>query len=192
MNLEEYREWLKENGNNEEVMAYEVAKRIVNYHMTVNWASDYEVRCYPRKVFQTDKERLEFDLILEVEWESNRKYKRLIGIEFKETDFSKVIVQAIARRDFVDYMYIATRNVIVDPLDILRLVDFGIGWVIWEEGFVKLMFPAKYCRCSQVYRLLRYLAEKAVEDVIREMKAEDRISKNMSLFEFVEMERDAP
>jgi hypothetical protein len=187
MNLEEYREWLKENSNQEEKMAYEVAQKIVNYHIS-DWAADYEVSCHPRKVFQTDKERLEFDLIIELEWESNRKYRRLIGVEFKETDFGKVVVQAIARCDFVDYMYVATRNVIPDSYDLLRLFDFGIGWIVWEEDFVKLLFPAHFRRYSGVSRLIDYLARRALEQAIEEMKLERRIAENMSLLDFVEVD----
>lgn len=190
MDLEEYRGWLKENGNKEEAAAYEVAKRIVNYH-TVEVDADLYVKCYPRRVFQTEKERLEFDLVIEVEWESNRKYKRLIGVEFKEYDADKVVVQAIAKRPFVNYMYVATRNILMDPVNILRLSDFGIGWVVWEiytdsdETFTKIIFPAKYNRHGDVYGLLRYLASRAIEEVLEEKMLEGKIAKNMSLLEFM-------
>ncbi len=183
MNLEEYKKWLEQNGNQEEKMAYDVVK-VILYHHTLNIYSDYKVDLHPRRVFNTKKERLEFDLLIELEWESNRKYKRLIGVEFKETDFSKVVVQAIARREFVDYMYVATRNVIPDKVDLFRLFDFGIGWVIWSEDFVKLLYPASYYRAGNVVSLIEYLSRKILEEKIEEIRLKQRIAENMSLFEF--------
>jgi len=186
MNLKEYKEWLEKNANQEEKMAYEVAERIIDYHTDDNY-HDWKAEVYPRKVLVRDlihkQERLEFDLVIKIEWTSNRKYERLIGVEFKEYDMDKVVVQAIARRHFVDYMYIATRNVSIDPVNLLRLVDFGIGWVVWSD-FVKLIFPSKFNRFGHIDNLLHYLAKKAIEEEIEKMKLESKIARNMKLFEF--------
>lgn len=185
MKLEEYKKWIKQNANQEEVMAYEVARRIIKYHTMYH--DDCEVSCFPRKILTHGKNRLEFDLVIKIEWETNKRYERLIGVEFKEYDMDKVIMQAIARRFFVDYMYIATRNVVATPYDIFRLTDFGIGWVVWEERFVKMLFPAKFERFGGVYDMLQYLAKKAVEEVIEKKKKEYKLSKFMSLFDYVEV-----
>ena len=184
MDLENYEKWLEANGNKEESAAREVVNEIIEYH-TRNIKSNissYEISCFPRKIYQTKKEKLEFDLIIVLEWQSNRHFRRVIGVEFKETDFAKVVVQAIARRDFVDYMYVATRNVIPELYDLFRLLDFGIGWVVWDDKFAKLIFPAKFHRHSQVMQLIDYLARKALEEHVEEMKREENIVK---LFNFI-------
>ena len=170
MNLEEYREWLKQNANQEEAKAYEVAQEIINYHSTFWYRSEkFEVELFPRKVITHEGDRLEFDLIMVFEWVTDtfghkRTYTRTVGVEFKETDIRKVIQQAIRRRDFVDYMYIATRNVVLDHLEHILMAEFGIGWVIWDEDFAKMIIPSHYkYPVHSIVNIIDYLAEKAVE-----------------------------
>ena len=47
---------------------------------------------------------IEFDVLIEAETPTGRI--RWISVELKESDVSKVINQAIVRRDFVDYSYV--------------------------------------------------------------------------------------
>ncbi|RLI76562.1 hypothetical protein DRP05_12660, partial [Archaeoglobales archaeon] len=84
MELEEYKEWIKQNANQEEVMAYEVAKRIIKYHQSEYNETIAEV--FPRKILTKDRERIEFDLVVKLEMIGKRTTTRLIGIEFKEWD----------------------------------------------------------------------------------------------------------
>jgi len=104
-------------------------------------------------------------------------------VEFKEYDMDKVLRQAVLRSAYTDYMYIATRNVLVEPEDLLILADYGIGWIIWDDGFVKMLIPSKF-RSSNVTRLMEHLARKAVERAIEEVKKESRITKAMTLLDF--------
>ena len=191
MKLEEYKEWLKKKGNYEEVAAYKVAKKIVDWHTSDIDCSKLDVEVYPRHVLSRKdllsekEERIEFDLVIKLVWTTTkgRRYERLIGVEFKEYDMRKVVIQAIRRRDFVDYMYVATRNIVVDYTDLFYLADFGIGWLIYDDdGFVKMLIPAKYSYGSGVYELLKSLAEKAVNEVLEDI----RRRRNTILFEFVE------
>jgi hypothetical protein len=183
MKIEEYKEWLIDNGNKEEEYAYEVTKEIVNWH-TLHIDISVDVNCYPRKIIQTRREKIEFDLVIQLEWYSNHYYKRLIGVEFKDTDVEKVIDQAIIRRRFVDYMYIATANIAINPEQLLRIVDYGIGWVVWGKDFTKLVFLSKFQRHGRSEILIKYLAKKAVEEVIQEMIEDGKTSK---LFQFMEI-----
>lgn len=187
MTLDEYREWLKENANKEEEMAYEVAEEVIRYHTM--WKEGVEATLYPRSIFQNKKEKLEFDLVIVVEWESEglvtRKIKRTIGVEFKETDIDKVIKQAIARRDYVHYMYIATKPVTLMPQQLFLLADYGIGWVVWRKGkFANLVLGSRLERNSDVMTLLEYFARKAVEKAIRDIKEEVKTTRDMSLLDF--------
>jgi len=143
LSIEEYREWLKENGNQEEKMALEVVDKIIFNHITCGLSDKYkyDIKLYPRHILKSDRIRIEFDLIISVELTSKKTKKRYIGVEFKEYDISKVIDQAIIRRNFVDYMYIATRPNIMQilPQDLYKLVLHGIGWVIWTEPHIVIM-----------------------------------------------------
>jgi len=188
MNLEEYKEWLKQNANLEEANAYEVAKEIIEYHSNF-WerGRDLRVELFPRKVIVHEGDRLEFDLVMVFEWVTDtfgykRTYTRTVGVEFKETDVKKVLHQAIRRRDFVDYMYIATRNVVLDHIDHILMAEFGIGWVVWDEDFAKMIIPSHYkYPVHSIKEIINYLAEKAVED-----KLEKKL-KELKLVDFFQL-----
>jgi len=184
MNLEEYREWLKQNANKEEASAYEVAKEIIDYHNSF-WGMDEpsKVELFPRKVITHNGDRLEFDLVITVSWVRDvfhykRTYTRTIGVEFKETDISKVIQQAIKRRDYVEYMYIATRrNVVLNNLEHILMAEFGIGWVVWSEDFAKMVIPSHYkYPVHSIREIVWYLADKAVEEKLRKKLKEVKLS----------------
>lgn len=185
MNLEEYRDWLKENGNKEEEMAYEVAKEVVHYHTWYLETGDVKVECFPRHIVTAEKERLEFDLILQLTWETNRFYKRLIGIEFKEFDISKCLSQAIARREHVDYMYIATKDVKIDPLDLFRMIDYGIGWIVWDMGFVKMLFGSRM-DSRNLTKFIKTYTRRVIEETLDELAKERKVQNGLTLLDFVE------
>mgnify|MGYP000335995253 CR=1 FL=1 len=168
MELEEYKEWIKQNANQEEVMAYEVAKRIIKYHTMYN--DDCEVSCFPRKILTKDRERIEFDLVVKLEMIGKRTTTRLIGIEFKEWDIKKVILQAIVRRQFVDYMYIATRIVSLDYVDLFQLAYFGIGWIVFDEddNFVKIIVPARFSYSNSTLHLIKEIIRSSIEEIVKE------------------------
>ena len=166
MNIEEYRKWLEKHGNIEEQKAYEVAKEIIKYHSSGSW-SETEAELFPRKVLAREKEKVEFDLLIKLTFKGERRTtERLIGVEFKEYDTKKVIHQAIIRRDFVDYQYIATRFVMLDYSDLFLLAHYGIGWVVWDDNFVKLLVPAKW---SMPTTDLHYIVRELIRDTVKEI-----------------------
>jgi hypothetical protein len=184
MNLKEYKEWLNKNGKREEKRAYDVANCIVDWHLRRIIYEDLNIEVYPRHWIFTEKERLEFDLLMHLEWRSDRKYRRVIGIEFKESDFRKVVSQAVIRREYVDYMWIATRNIVPNVESLILLLDSGIGWILWERDFIKILIPAKYHRGSIKY-LIEHLAKVEVDRVVRELVEEAKVSASIrNLFDF--------
>ncbi|MFA4663339.1 hypothetical protein [Pyrococcus kukulkanii] len=166
MNLEEYREWLREHGNLEEANALGVLDVIVRHHTAGTNLELKEV--HPHVWLNGNNEKLEFDLLIILR---NRKgHVRRIGVEFKEGDVKKVLAQAIARQPYVDYMYIATRSwVTLDFEDLFVMGYYGIGWVVWEEGFAKMIVSAKYHSPASS---LEYMIERAVK-----IKVEEEFSK---------------
>ena len=185
MNLEEYQEWLKQNANKEEASAYEVAKEIIDYHNSF-WGMDEpsKVELFPRKVITHNGDRLEFDLVIVISWvretfHYKRTYTRTIGVEFKETDISKVIQQAIKRRDYVEYMYIATqRNVVLNHLEHILMAEFGIGWVVWDENFAKMVFPSHYqYPVHSIMDIISHLVKKTVDKYLKEKMNETKATK---------------
>lgn len=164
MNLEEYKEWLKENANEEEKKAYEVAKAIINYHES-EW-SDCEADLLPRAIVKGEKERLEFDLLIKLTMKGRqRTTERLIGVEFKETDIRKAVHQAVVRRPYVDYQYIATRFVLMDYIDLFYMASYSIGWVVWSEDFVKIVVAS---RMQTPYAHMRELVTAMVKEIVKE------------------------
>lgn len=150
-------------------MAYEVVRRVINHHQ-----SDYNetlAEVFPRKIITKDRERIEFDLIVKLEFKGERRTTtRLIGIEFKEWDIKKVILQAIVRRQFVDYMYIATRIVSLDYVDLFQLAYFGIGWIVFDEGdnFVKILVPARFSYSNSTLYLIKEIIRSSIEEIVKE------------------------
>jgi len=58
MKLEEYKEWLKENGNYEEVMAYEIAKKLIWFHESEYYETVEDL--FPRHILTKGNERIYF------------------------------------------------------------------------------------------------------------------------------------
>jgi len=169
LNLEEYKAWLEKNGNIEEQKAYEVAKEVIRYHKS-DW-SETEADLFPRKIIKDGNNRIEFDLLIRLTFRGKRRTtERLIGIEFKEYDIKKAILQAIVRKQYVDYQYIATRFVELDYMDLLQLSFYSIGWVIWDEDFVKLLVPAKYTEPTVD---ICHILNEVVKDVVRKKVREE-------------------
>jgi len=166
VNLEQYKKWLEEYANKEERQAYKVAKLIVDYH-TYNF--DYEgIKIFPRKKFNG----VEFDLLIYMYKKSSKPENRtgrdiLIGIEFKESDMDKVIRQAIARKEFVDYMYIATCCRVWNIEQLFLLALYGVGWIFWDGEYVKLILePKRYT--NKVNALVDYLFDDKLREIIDE------------------------
>ena len=182
MNLDEYKEWLKENAYLEEKNAVGVIEEIFRYHGDWDFR-DAEMEIFPRHILTKDNERIEFDAVVRISWErefswGTRKYERLIGIEFKEYGKNKVISQCVRRRDFVDYMYMATRNIALDYDDVLIMNYFGIGWVVWDDDFAKIVFPARY-RDAETYDSFRFMIRQSLKDLLRESLDRDLLKKTI-------------
>ncbi len=139
MTFEEYKNWLENNRNKEEAMAEEVVKEILKEHVENRWIStQYEPYFIPRKVINIDGRRLEFDLLIHLKDISSRKlnisFDRLIAVEFKETDLKKAVRQALLRRWYVDYIYIATKPIPVNPEELILMTYTHIGWIVWDKN----------------------------------------------------------
>jgi len=181
VNLEEYKKFLEENGYNEEINALGVVNEILDYHME---GSEYrDVQLFPHHVIKRGNNRFEFDLVIHLihKYEGFNKW---IGVEFKETDVRKVVRQAVARREFVDYMYIATRWVHLDFEDLLLLSYEGIGWVIWNEELAKLIVPSKYCPPATSLNAMiglhiYYMAERNAKNIVPRV-VEKEVKKQLS------------
>ncbi|HDH45000.1 MAG TPA: hypothetical protein ENG66_06400 [Thermococcus sp.] len=178
MNLEDYEKWLEKHANFEEREAVRVVETILDYHQKVN--KEYEfVQLFPRVKFKG----MEFDLIILL---SDKKkslketdfFDRVIGVEFKEVDTKCVVQQAVERRKYVDYQYVATRNVWMDYAEIFLMALFGIGWVVYEKGFSKLIIPSRMRDTfGKVEELVNYLIEKRMEKLV-----EDVVNRKLSDF----------
>lgn len=153
MNFEEYKEYIKRKGNMEEREAIRVVDEILKYHIDYRW-TEYDrgnVEFYPHFVFNGEKERIEMDLLIILRHLERRRYDRKIGVEFKETAMEKVLAQACLRREYVDYMYIATRNIKLNYRHFFIMSYFGIGWIIWDKEFAKMIFPARYTTTEDIF-----------------------------------------
>lgn len=184
LTYEEYLDWLKENANKEEQAAEEVVKKIMEWHDIKHYDNidNYEWLFKPREVIKISYDEgrdkvIEFDLLIKLKHQKYDSFDKFIAVEFKETDSKKVVKQAIVRRFFVDYVYIALKNdVYIDPDDVLLLKYFGIGWVMWDVNpkFAYMIFPAIYKWQSKpiidpqslVYYMLRNLVEFHVKEIV--------------------------
>ncbi|WP_297550580.1 hypothetical protein [Thermococcus sp.] len=188
VNLEQYKKFLAEKGNIEERNAIGVVDVIVGHHTYGNNLRLTEL--YPHVWLNGEEEKLEFDLLIELEGKSSFnghviKTKRTIGVEFKEDNVKKVLAQAIARRPYVDYLYIATRSwVHMDFDDLFVMGYYGIGWVIWDEDFAKMIVESRWRQPSES---LRYMVERAVRIHLERVLAKFKHSgsKEKSILEFV-------
>jgi len=175
VDLEEYKEWLRENANKEEEGALNVVEKILKHHET---GRTKFVQLFPHFRYKG----IEFDLLILL---SNKKmdinkldetlgFHRLIAVEFKETDIRKVVGQAIVRKEFVDYIYVATKYSAYDYVDIFLMALFGIGWILFDKNFAKIVLPAKFYD-TQKYKikelvdvLLSQKFKEVVEEVFKE------------------------
>lgn len=175
MNLEEYKEWLEKNGNKEEEGAINAVEKILEHHKTTR--TEF-VQFFPHFRYKG----IEFDLLILL---SDKKidinkldevigFHRLIAVEFKETDIRKVVGQAIVRKEFVDYIYVATKYSTYDYVDIFLMALFGIGWILFDKNFAKIILPARFYD-TQKYKikelvdvLLNQKFKEVVEEVFKE------------------------
>lgn len=180
MTKEEYCEWLKDNGNKEEKKACDVVNLILEKHLEERgYTVGYDVYFEPHKLVTFEDKRLEYDLIIYlVHKDGNSVYDRKISVEFKEWDMRKVVYQAIKRSWYVDYSYIATRDIAPPPEVLIEMIYMGIGWVVWGENFAFMPLHA-YMRygdrlgniISDLVRLkLEALIDQEVSDSLRKKK----------------------
>lgn len=183
MNLEEYRKFIKEKGFKEEEGAVEVVKEIYEYHKWGRYTVSYsDLEVYPRKVLNYENNRIEFDLLIVLKHDEDKRYDRKIGVEFKETDIDGVVRQAMVRRPFVDYMYIATRNIDIDYYHLIILSYLGIGWVVYFSDInrAKLVLKAYYNYDSvRLKNVIDGIIDRHVETRISdiERKVDEKLSK---------------
>ena len=137
MNYGELEKWHKENANCEEKCMFNVIEKILYYHNLDKKSTMF----YPRKVLTSKKERIEFDLL--ISYRDNRE--RIIGIEFKEMDFQKAVFQAIVRRNFLDYIYVAIQEPInrFEIPDLFLVTYYGIGLIVWSDKNALLVLKSK-------------------------------------------------
>jgi len=178
MNLEEYRAWIKKQGNKEETKAPEVAERVIRYvcyhYISTPFGEEPRIELYPRKFLKFDGKSYECDLVIEFSWRTFRTRKARsmrVGIEFKEDDFRKVVEQAIDRKPLFDLIFIATRPTTLyfsyEPYYLALLIRHGIGWVLWDEKLIYLLIPAKkrgWMNGKEMARDIEKLAEFSPRD----------------------------
>ena len=160
MNLKEYKKWLEEHANKEERQAYKVVEEILNMHYAPSFPNE---QIYPRKRY----EGIEFDLLILLQ-DGKGNTHRVIGVEFKETDIHKVIAQAIIRKRYTDYMYIATKPILdVGYFHIFMMCYYGIGWIVFLPD---IAYPIIKSRRSggDIDSLVNYLIEKEIEKKVDE------------------------
>jgi len=168
LNLKEYKNWLERNSNREEKEGFKVVQEIVKYHsLSKEWKY---IQVFPR----TKYKGVEFDLLILLSDETKKLkddfWGKLIGVEFKETDVKKVVKQAVQRREYVSYQYIATKDVYLDYPEIFLLCLFGIGWIVWGDGFAKMIIPSKIkFTYDKIETLVNYLIDKKLSDIIDKM-----------------------
>jgi len=175
MDLEEYKEWLKKSGNKEEEGALNVVEKILERHET---GRTNFVQLFPHFRYKG----IEFDLLILL---SDKKidinkldetlgFHRLIAVEFKETDIKKVVGQAIVRKEFADYIYVATKYSTYDYVDIFLMALFGIGWVLFDKSFAKIILPAKYYETPKykIKELVDALLSQKFKEVVEEVAKE--------------------
>jgi len=166
LRFEEYLKWYKKNGIYEETLAPRVIEKICRIH---DIPLD-SIRIYPRFMLDTGKGKIEFDMILK--YVDGRGKERLVGIEFKIADFKKVVEQALVRREFVDYMYIATHSGIwfSGQFDAFFLMlYFGIGWILIGEQEVFMAMKARW-NSRTTDKLLNVLQSLIIQKFKNELK----------------------
>jgi len=175
MTWDEYLKWWKEHKNNEEVMAPEVIKLIARHHNI----DLKEAKLCPRYILEDESTKIEFDLVIKYQvYQYRRPTERLLAIEFKETNFGKVIEQAMVRRKYVHYMYVAILPGTPD-LDIPQffvMLWFGIGLVFWDRMCAMLAIPAKYHYPTtwKLFEVLDTLAQVRLRSLVAAASPEEK------------------
>ena len=131
----------------EKIYTEKVEKTIIGQH-------NVEVISRKLRYKINDKPKLETDLILIV-LTPERKIKRTIGIELKETDFTKAIVQAVNRREYFNWFYIV---IDLHPKSIVEWIfrDRNIYSVIKEYGIgIVTTYPEVMLLPSKFYNVFK-------------------------------------
>jgi len=187
MNFNEYCKWWEKHKNYEEKLAPQVVEKICWVH----GLKKDELQLFPRKFLETEQGRMEFDLV--IAFSDKWKIGRLIGIEFKESDFRKVITQAILRRDYVDYMYIATKPFVAshELSCFFMMLLYGIGWVIWGKQEAHLIFKSRYCYPPEerLHEIVNTLARVKLRKSLSNLSGDKIITLERWLSECEEKER---
>lgn len=200
LSLEEYHTWLENNRNKEEAMAEKVVDEILKEHVESRWiATDYEPYFIPRKIINIDGRRLEFDLLIHLKDTTTRErdisFDRLIAVEFKETDLKKVVRQAMVRRWYVDYMYVATKPIPATPEELILLSYMRIGWVVWNKSknVAFIVLRSFYRDSDRLNNIVFTLVESRLAEVINYTadKVFSQQTKTKSLLDFLEVEENA-
>ncbi|RLG16710.1 hypothetical protein DRN69_00050 [Candidatus Pacearchaeota archaeon] len=169
----EYLKWLDKNRNREERHSKAIVEEVARVH---DFSVD-NVRIFPRRKISG----LEFDLLLEYktpvkETERNvgitympykkTREEKILGIEFKEDKFITAVEQAIKRRPYVDYIYVAA----LAPLEVwnltgfFQLIYYGIGLVGWTYNGKALCLIKSSCRVR--HRMRYFVFEDLVAKVV--------------------------
>jgi len=170
MNFQEYKKWWEENKNYEEEMAPVIIEEICKMHeIDID-----KVQIYPRKVINTENGRIEFDLL--IKYQDGWKREKLIAIEFKEENFRKAIHQAVIRREYVDYIYVAVIPPILsyEYADFFVMLCYGIGLVVWNCENAMIIFKSAYQYPSEyrIKEVIGKLSAVMVQKVLSELEKE--------------------
>jgi len=129
---------------NEDIGILDLAQTLAWNHNLSKWRAVLHYRWKPEKQVHD----VEFDYL--IFGETDRGWPRVIGVEFKDTDFSKAVSQAIIRRDYTNYQYVVIRLHIHDLFEhywdaLDRAKKNGIGVISVDyRGNPYVLFSAKY------------------------------------------------
>lgn len=132
-----------------------------------------------------DGTRLEYDFV--VIGTTLRDWKRVVGIEFKETDFPKAVSQAISRKDYVHYQYVVVKlsakdivNAYWDSLVLAK--ENGIGVVTVDyAGHPSVLLKAKFTKAKKtIYDDVKAWIDERERELREKM---DHVQKK--IFEFI-------
>lgn len=145
--------------NKEDIGILELSRFLASFHDIYDWRAVLHYRT------RIDDTLHEFDYLLV--GKTFGGYERVIGVEYKDTDFPKAISQAIDRRQYVDYQYIVIKLRAYDLItnfwdDLATAKEHGIGILTVDyRGFPEMLLRAKYTKSKKtVYKEVMEWLEK--------------------------------
>ena len=132
--------------NNEDIGLLDLARTLSFWHGVYDWRAVLHYRWTPR----SEPHNIEFDYLLF--GTTDRGWKRVVGVEFKETDFPKAVAQAIKRHRYTHYQYVVVKLSMTDVVNmyfdaLAEAKESGIGvMTVGCDRVPHVLLKAKYNR----------------------------------------------